>query len=149
MLRWSHRHRLLTSPNDAGKRPLLRDNAFLVAAMSLPLVVVAFFLLSTALPRRMVPPPTYDLLIRATDTYNQTNPRLMVDFDVRGGKAMVTFHASRPMASEWYTAWFTREHFAESVGWPLAFIVFGMFLIVLSALAFRIDRNYVRVRAVS
>jgi hypothetical protein len=71
----------------------LRDNAFLVAAVSLPLVVVAFFLLSTALPRWMVPPPTYDLLIRATDTYNQTNPRLMVDFDVRGGKAMVTFQA--------------------------------------------------------
>jgi hypothetical protein len=80
MLRWSHRHRLLRSPNDVGKRPR-RDNAFLVAAVSLPLVVVAFFLLSTALPRRMVPPST------------------------------------------------------------LALIVFGMFLIVLSALAFRIDRN--------
>ena len=48
-----------------------------------------------------------------------------------------------------YTAWFTGEHFAESVGWPLALIVFGMFMIALSALAFRIDRNYVRVRAVS
>ena len=48
-----------------------------------------------------------------------------------------------------YTAWFTGEHFARSVGWPLALIVFGMFMIALSALAFRIDRNYVRVRAVS
>ena len=76
-----------------GSGRFLRDNAFLVAAVSLPLVVVAFFLLSTALPRWMVPPPTYDLLIRATDTYNQTNPRLMVDFDVRGGKAMVTFQS--------------------------------------------------------
>jgi len=48
-----------------------------------------------------------------------------------------------------YTAWFTGEHFAQSVGWPLALIVFGMFMIALSALAFRIDRNYVHVRAVS
>jgi hypothetical protein len=48
-----------------------------------------------------------------------------------------------------YTTWFTGEHFAQSVGWPLALIVFGMFMIALGALAFRIDRNYVRVRAVS
>jgi hypothetical protein len=38
-----------------------------------------------------------------------------------------------------------RTLFAQSVGWPLALIVFGMFMIGLSALAFRIDRDYVRV----
>jgi hypothetical protein len=43
-----------------------------------------------------------------------------------------------------YTAWFTSEHFASSVGWPMALIAFGMFMIGLSALAFRIDRDYVR-----
>ena len=43
-----------------------------------------------------------------------------------------------------YTAWFTEEHFASSVGWPLALIGFGIFMIALSALAFRIDRDYVR-----
>ena len=43
-----------------------------------------------------------------------------------------------------YTAWFTGEHFAESIGWPLALIAFGLFMIGLSALAFRIDRAYVR-----
>lgn len=48
-----------------------------------------------------------------------------------------------------YTAWFTSEHFANSMGWPLALIAFGMFMIGLSALAFRIDRDYVRGRAVS
>ena len=48
-----------------------------------------------------------------------------------------------------YTAWYTEEHFANSVGWPLALIVFGMFMIGLSALAFRIDRDYVRVRGAS
>jgi hypothetical protein len=49
------------------------------------------------------------------------------------------------MAILGYTAWFTGEHFAQSVGWPLSLIAFGMFMIALSALAFRIDRDYVRV----
>ena len=43
-----------------------------------------------------------------------------------------------------YTGWFTGEHFADSVGWPIALIAFGIFMIGLSALAFRIDRVYVR-----
>ena len=48
-----------------------------------------------------------------------------------------------------YTAWFTGEHFASSVGWPIALIAFGIFMIGLSALAFRIDRDYVRGHAAS
>jgi hypothetical protein len=43
-----------------------------------------------------------------------------------------------------YTGWFTGQHFADSVGWPVALIAFGLFMIGLSALAFRIDRDYVR-----
>ena len=43
-----------------------------------------------------------------------------------------------------YTGWFTGEHFADSIGWPLALIAFGIFMIGLSAAAFRIDRDYVR-----
>jgi hypothetical protein len=43
-----------------------------------------------------------------------------------------------------YTAWFTEEHFARSVGWPIALIAFGLFMIGLSAAAFRIDRDYLR-----
>jgi hypothetical protein len=43
-----------------------------------------------------------------------------------------------------YTGWFTGQHFADSVGWPVALIGFGLFMIGLSALAFRIDRDYVR-----
>lgn len=45
-----------------------------------------------------------------------------------------------------YTGWFTGEHFADSVGWPIALIAFGLFMIGLSALAVRIDRDYVRSR---
>jgi len=43
-----------------------------------------------------------------------------------------------------YTGWYTGQHFADSIGWPLALIAFGIFMIGLSALAFRIDRDYVR-----
>ncbi|HEX5106882.1 MAG TPA: DUF2157 domain-containing protein [Vicinamibacterales bacterium] len=43
-----------------------------------------------------------------------------------------------------YTAWFTGERFANSIGWPLALVVFGLIMIGLSTLAFRIDRDYVR-----
>jgi hypothetical protein len=43
-----------------------------------------------------------------------------------------------------YTAWFTSEHFAQSIGWPLALIAFGIFMIGLSAVGLRIDREYLR-----
>jgi hypothetical protein len=43
-----------------------------------------------------------------------------------------------------YTAWFTGEHFADSLGWPLALVLFGLLMISVSALAFRIDRQYIR-----
>ena len=43
-----------------------------------------------------------------------------------------------------YTGYFTGQHFADSIGWPLALIAFGIFMIGLSALAFRIDRQYIR-----
>jgi hypothetical protein len=43
-----------------------------------------------------------------------------------------------------YTGYFTSEHFADSIGWPLSLIAFGLFMIGLSAMAVRIDRDYVR-----
>jgi hypothetical protein len=95
-----------------GNGRFLRDNAFLVAAVSLPLVVVAFFLLSTAIPRWTVPPPAYDLILRASDVYNynQTNPRVTVEFGVRDGKVEATF---RPIPANSYqarTALFLFDH---------------------------------------
>ena len=43
-----------------------------------------------------------------------------------------------------YTGWFTGQHFADSIGWPLALILFGLAMIALSVAAFRIDRAYIR-----
>lgn len=98
-----------------GSGRFLRDNAFLVAAVSLPLVVVVFFLLSSAIPRWLVPPPAYDLLVRATDAYNQTNPRMTVDFNVRDGKVEATV---RPVPANTYglrSALFLFDHTTMTV----------------------------------
>ena len=43
-----------------------------------------------------------------------------------------------------YTGYFTGKHFADSIGWPLALIAFGLLMIGISALALRIDRKYIR-----
>jgi hypothetical protein len=82
----------------SGATRFLRDNVFLVAAVCLPILVVAFFLLSSAIPRWRVPPPAYDLLIRAGE-YDQTTQRVSLDLDVRDGIVQAT---ARPVAVTLY-----------------------------------------------
>lgn len=41
-----------------------------------------------------------------------------------------------------YVSYYTSEHFLDSLGWPLLLIVLGVVLILLSALALRINRRY-------
>jgi hypothetical protein len=73
-----------------GRGRFLRENAFLVAAVALPLVVVGFFLVATAIPRWRVPPPAYDLLLRTTGHVDQTRPRVAVEFAVRDSRVEAT-----------------------------------------------------------
>jgi hypothetical protein len=80
-------------------RSFVRDNAFLVAAVTLPLVVVAFFLASSAIPRWLVPPPAYDLLITATEGYNPSNPRASIELSARDGRIEATV---RPLPANSY-----------------------------------------------
>jgi hypothetical protein len=42
-----------------------------------------------------------------------------------------------------YVGYFTAEHFMDAVGWSIALILFGLMLIGLSAVAFRINRKYI------
>jgi len=42
-----------------------------------------------------------------------------------------------------YVVYYTGENFADVVGWPIALILFGFLLIGLSAVAFRINREYI------
>lgn len=73
-----------------GAKGFLQDNAFLVAAVALPAVVVALFLLASAVPRWTIPGPTYDLLVRAGGPFDQALPRVAVDFSVRDGRVEAT-----------------------------------------------------------
>ena len=59
-----------------------RDNAFLVAAVALPILVVGLFLLFTAIPRWTVAAPQYDLVLY-TSAYDQTNARVSAELFVR------------------------------------------------------------------
>ena len=78
---------------DVGR--FVRQNAFLVAAVSLPLVVVIFFLLAAAIPRWTVPPPAYDLVLRGS-SYEQPAQRVSVEFDVRDGRVQATVRPVPP-----------------------------------------------------
>jgi len=86
-----------------GGRRFLRENAFLVAAVALPVAVVAFFLLATAIPRMRVSPPAYDLILRADRPYERTQARFSVEFEVRDSAVTavvgpVPFDTSLPRA---------------------------------------------------
>jgi hypothetical protein len=70
---------------EQGSGRFLRENAFLTAAVCLPLVVVVFFVLASVIPRWAVAPPIYDLLIRVNDVYAQATSRVSVDYAVRDG----------------------------------------------------------------
>ena len=43
-----------------------------------------------------------------------------------------------------YTTYFTSRYFADSTGWPIALIIIGLTMIAISAVALRIDRQYIR-----
>jgi hypothetical protein len=81
-------------------RGFLRDNAFLVAAGLLPVLVVGFFLLATAIPRWTVPPPAYDLIVKGYKPYSgDFRLKVSYDLDVRDGRLQLTV---RPLATEQY-----------------------------------------------
>lgn len=42
-----------------------------------------------------------------------------------------------------YIGYFSARHFVQSIGWPIALVLFGLLLIGLSATAFRINKNYI------
>ena len=83
-----------------GGSRFFRENAFLIAAVLLPVAVVAFFLLASAIPRWRVPPPAYDLLVRAGGPYDPTRPRVAVDFTVRDGQVEAIV---RPVPDQGYS----------------------------------------------
>jgi len=82
-----------------GRGRFLRDNAFVVAAVALPVVVAVFFLLASVVPQWTVPAPTYDLVLRAARPYDAAQSRVVVDFAVRDGRVEATL---RPAPNSGY-----------------------------------------------
>jgi hypothetical protein len=82
----------------AGGR-FLKENAFLVAAVLLPVAVVAFFLLATIVPRMRVPPPGHDLVFRADRPYGRMQASSSVEFEVRDGSVAAVV---RPVPANTY-----------------------------------------------
>lgn len=77
----------------------LRRNGFLVAAVALPLVVILFFVVATAIPKWTVPPPAYDLVLRAGRPYDQAQSQVLVEFKVNGGQLVAIV---RPVLKDQY-----------------------------------------------
>jgi hypothetical protein len=89
-----------SSGQGSGQARFLRDNAFLLAAVLLPVLVVAFFLLAMAIPRWTVPPPAYDLIVKSYKPYDgSSHLKVSYDLDVRDGRLQLTV---RPLATEQY-----------------------------------------------
>jgi hypothetical protein len=82
-------------------RRFLRDNAVLVAALVLPLVVVGFFLVATLIPRWVVPPPAHDLLLRSSRIYDGSRISVSVEFRVLDGRVEATV---RPVSANTYSS---------------------------------------------
>src|SRR6187402_126690 len=73
-----------------------RDNAFLIAAVALPVVVVALFLAASAVPRWTVPPPTFDLLLRTEGAYTPALQNVVTTIRVRDGQVVAEFQPAAP-----------------------------------------------------
>ena len=43
-----------------------------------------------------------------------------------------------------YIGYFSAKHFVQSIGWPIALVIFGLLLIGMSAMAFKISKKYIR-----
>jgi hypothetical protein len=83
---------------------LLRDNAFLVGAVSLPVAVVGLFLLVTAIPKWTVSPPGYDLLLQTTEydrAHSSTNVELFVRDEALQARLRVVKDAQIPRVRLW------------------------------------------------
>jgi len=81
-------------------RRFLRENAFLVAAIALPVAVAGLFVLATAIPRWTVADPAYDLVLRVARSHEVTPARVAVEFIVRDGQVQATV---RPVQANAYT----------------------------------------------
>ena len=66
----------------------LRENPMIAASILLPLVIVVFFLLATAIPKWLVDPPAHSFLFTVPD-HTYSTPEIDVRYDVMEGRMRV------------------------------------------------------------
>jgi len=66
----------------------MRQNPMIVASILLPLVIVLFFLLATAIPKWLVDPPAHDFLFTVPD-HSYAKPEIDIRFDVNDDRLRV------------------------------------------------------------
>ena len=71
----------------------LRENPMIAASILLPLIVVIFFLLATAIPKWLVEPPGYSFLFTVPD-YSNRSAASEVRFDVVEGRLRVRIYGT-------------------------------------------------------
>ncbi|HET9370826.1 MAG TPA: hypothetical protein VFO19_11285 [Vicinamibacterales bacterium] len=76
-------------------RGRLRDNALLLVALALPLLVVALFLVMTMVPRYTVAAPRYDLVLSAIGSWDYSGRHSMT-FSVRDNRVVADFRPPSP-----------------------------------------------------
>ena len=87
----------------------LRRNAFLVAAVTLPALVIALFAVATLVSRRSVPPPAYDMVFMVMRPYERGRT-VVTDFVERDGRVHARLHATdEPYGSSWELLLFDHE----------------------------------------
>jgi len=67
---------------------LIKENAALVVGISLPVVVVVFFLLASYIPRLLVDPPGYDFVFAQGYGYSNSQSRLRHEIDVDSDRGL-------------------------------------------------------------
>ena len=77
-------------------RRMLRDNAFIVAAIALPVLVAVFFLAASAVPRWTVPLPDHDVVLKAQRSYEASQGSVSLDFDVRNNHVVAILKPVAP-----------------------------------------------------
>ena len=87
----------------------LRRNAFLVAAVTLPALVIALFAVATMVSRRSVAPPAYDLVFMVMRPYERGRT-VVTDFIARDGRVHARLRAlDEPYGSSWELLLFDHE----------------------------------------
>lgn len=87
----------------------LRHNAFLVAAVTLPALVIALFAVATIVSRSSVPPPAHDLVFMVMRPYER-GQAVVTDFVARDGRVHARLRAiDEPYGSSWELLLFDHE----------------------------------------